>query len=136
MTRRHFNRHAKKLQTKAKKHEVTRLSADHFEVLSSSSGETYHVWDRMTGLECHCDWVTKGYHGPMDPCSHVLSVMDHIAHEGNGRGPTSLSYWSEFEDAKRQHRPTGVAGFGLYTTARKIKRTAAAVMLYGDDSEI
>ena len=134
--RREFKRHAKDLQHKAKRHEVSRVGADHFTVLSSSSGETYHVWERMTGLECHCDWVTKGYHGPMDPCSHVLAVMDLQAHEGNGRGPASLSYWSEYEDAKRQHRHIEAAGFGLYATARKVTRSAAAVALYGDGSEI
>lgn len=128
--RRQFNRHAKDLQGKAKRHEVSRVGADHFTVLSFSSGETYHVWDRMTGLVCHCDWVTKGYHGPSDPCSHVLAVRDLLAHEAED--PTSLSYWSEYEDAKRQHRHIEAVGVGLYATARKV----AVRALYPDEIEI
>lgn len=111
-----MNRKAKSLQGKAKKHVVTPAGNGHFAVESASSGNAYTVRDLGGNyFRCNCEWAA--YH-PMQDCSHTLAVRDWLAHAAN----KSLSFWSNADDASRQHRPTENIGFGLWATERKAGR--------------
>jgi len=107
-------RQAKSLQKKAKMHTVDSLGNGKFEVISASSGETYLVHELANGgFICTCDWG-KYHRTDINPCSHVLAVEEWLEKAGN----RSLSFWSDKEQASRQHRPTRWVGRGLLATSR------------------
>ncbi len=108
-----MERHAKELQVKAKKHEVTHAGSGRFWVTSASSGKRYLVRECRVGFTCVCSWAEYN-DTRMRPCSHVLAVEEWL----EGVGNRALSFWSEEEDAKRQHRKTRWVGVGLLATSR------------------
>lgn len=107
-----MNRHAKELQTKAKQHTVE-LARHGWVVTSASSGNRYRVFERRVGFTCNCRWAAHN-DTRMKPCSHVLAVEEWLENAGN----RSLSFWTDEEDAKRQHRPRRWVGVGLMATSR------------------
>ena len=109
-----MERHAKKLQQKAKKHTVNGIGNGQFEVTSASSGGTYVVHELANGgFICVCDWG-KWHRTDINPCSHVLAVEEYLEQAG-GR---ALAFWASKEEASRQHRPTRWVGRGLLATSR------------------
>ena len=110
-----MRRHAKQLQTKSKKHEVSLgTGRGQYIVTSATSGNEYTVTELAGGgFVCVCDWA-KYHDTSREPCSHVISVMEHLEQAEN----RSLSVWETRADADRQHRPTDHIGFGLWTTSR------------------
>jgi len=108
-----MQRHAKELQSKAKTHEVEHAGSGQFYVTSASSGKRYFVKERRVGFQCSCDWA-KYHDTRMRPCSHVLAVEEWL----EGTGERTLSFWTDEEDAARQHRKTRWVGVGLISTSR------------------
>jgi hypothetical protein len=109
-----MERQAKSLQKKAKVHQVDHAGGGKFWVTSASSGKRYLVSELANGgFACTCDW--GHYHRTdLDPCSHVLAVEEYLEQAG-GR---SLSFWSDKEAARKQHRPIRYMGRGLLATSR------------------
>jgi hypothetical protein len=110
-----MERHAKELQTKAKKHQVTPVGRSQFLIDSSTSGRAYRIWQRRNGgFECSCPW--SQYHDTSRrPCSHVLAVEEWLEAAGNRR----LSFWADPAEAARQRRPVRRVGDGLWATSRR-----------------
>lgn len=110
-----MKRQAKKLQSKTKKNQVAHTSQGLYIVTSATSGKEYPVQEKRGGHSCSCRWAS--YHDTrINPCTHVLAVEEWLA-QASGR---SLSFWSNGDDAKRQHRPVELVGVGLLATARKV----------------
>ena len=109
-----MKRQAKSLQTKAKKHDVRPADRGKFWAISATSGNRYLV-SRLEsgGYACTCDW-SKFHRTDFEPCSHVLAVQEYLE-LCKGR---SLSFWSDSQDADRQHRPVERVGLGLWATSR------------------
>jgi hypothetical protein len=110
-----MKRQAKQLQAKTKRNQVRHAGSGEFMITSATSGKEYRVREVLGGFVCCCRWAQ--YHDTrIDPCTHVLAVEEWLAQAGN----RSLSFWSERDDAKRQHRPTELLGRGLWATGRKV----------------
>jgi len=109
-----MERHAKKLQSKAKKIEIVKVEGDNI-TIRSTTGKEYAILNNHDGtFTCGCKW--SEYHDTrFDPCSHVIAVKEMIA---NGESKT-LSVWASREDAQRQHRHIECIGNGLFVTERK-----------------
>jgi hypothetical protein len=77
----------------------------------STPGRYYEVTLNPETLEAHCTcaWAE---HGGVN-CKHVLAVL-RARYAGEGR----LSFWSQRQDAIRQHRPM-IAGEQLFATVRR-----------------
>ena len=109
-----MNRHAKDLQNKSRHHIVIRLDANTFDVESFTSGDSHLVRRSLTGhLSCDCTWAT---HHPYKACSHILAVREW---EANTRAVT-LSFWTDYADALRQHRSVARVDNDLLATQRRI----------------
>ena len=113
-----MNRNAKSLQVKSRSHEVIPQGDSTFCVISGSSGDSYTVFLRADG-DHRCvahnrdklcfNEHTKGQHA----CSHILAAADFVE-VGH-----SLSFWSNEDDARRQHRPMCEISPGLIATIRR-----------------
>lgn len=109
-----MNRNAKSLQSKSRRHIVTRLDLNLFDVESYTSGDSHLVRRSYTGhLSCDCEWAS---HHPYKVCSHVLAVREW---EANTRAVT-LSFWTDYADALRQHRSVGRVDGDLLATQRRV----------------
>jgi len=109
-----MKRNAKDLQAKAKTHQVYPQGngRGEFRVVSGSSGESYLVTDLADGgMTCTCEW--SEYHR-FRPCSHILACEQYLEQSGL----RTLSFWSEKEQACRQHRPARRLSAGLWVTSR------------------
>ncbi len=106
----------KKVNQKAKTHDVTPLDHNTFQV-DSSSRNTYLVrlLDKEGGM-CDCKWgqYRKGSDNYKSGCSHVQAVYQQLEEQRN----RSTSAWSTKEDAKRQHRQITNIGDGVVLTSR------------------
>lgn len=109
-----MKRHAKSLQSKAKKHQV-QPGRGSWLVTSARSGKGYRIWQRRNGgFECSCPW--GDYHDTSkDPCSHVLALEEWLEVAGN----RNLSFWATEEEAQRQRRPVRLVGNGIWATSRR-----------------
>jgi len=107
-----MNRHAKDLQNKSRRHIVIRLNNDLFDVESFTSGDSHLVRRSYTGhLSCDCAWAA---HHPYKACSHILAV-----HEWEANTNTiTLSFWTDYADAHRQHRSVVRVDNDLLATQR------------------
>lgn len=110
-----MSRQAKVIQFKAKAHQVTQVAPDRFTVESGASGNVYNVSITPVGPRCSCDWGKFRRAGEPCGCSHVVSVLNHLAQQ-DGR---KVSAWADEESAARQHRPVIQLGDGLTLTTRK-----------------
>jgi len=110
-----MNRHAKKIQSKSRTHQVTPTAHKGvFEVTSGSSGSQYYVQEMTDGtFRCNCKWAK--YH-PGGECSHTTSVREHLAQAGS----RSIEAWSSADDAKRSHHRSEGANEGVFFTSRKV----------------
>lgn len=111
-------RKPKPLQKKSKSHEVSQTTANHFQVVSGTSGQIYDVrlTHNHTGATCSCKWGQYRNHGdPRSGCSHVQAALGFVkAQEGR-----TVSAWTSQKDAERQHRPILEIGDGVKITLRK-----------------
>jgi hypothetical protein len=109
-----MNRHAKSLQTKSRRHIVTRLDLNLFDVESFTSGDSHLVRRSYTGhLSCDCEWAS---HHPYKACSHILAVREWEANTTS----ITLSFWTDYVDALRQHRSVVKVDGDLLATQRRI----------------
>jgi len=106
----------KKIQQKSRSHEVVELLPfKKYMVISGHSGKTYMVTfygrtHKTMAASCTCDW---GKYHPRSACSHVQAAVDKMF-----PGYT-VSAWSKFEEAQRQHRKFKWLGDGVIVTLRK-----------------
>jgi len=114
-----MNRHAKKLQTKQKKHQVRwPHGVGNFPavVVSGTSGTSYTVSETTNGsLRCTCKWAK---YNPNKPCTHTLACHQDLESRRETR-PGILSFWANEAGAERQHRPMTRLSNGLWATSRK-----------------
>ena len=109
-----MNRNAKSLQSKSRRHIVTRLDLNTFDVESFTSGDSHLVRRSLTGhLSCDCEWAT---HHPYKVCSHILAVREWEANTA----AVTLSFWTDYADALRQHRSVVKVDNDLLATQRHI----------------
>jgi len=111
-----MNRHAKKLQKKAKKVTILNKVATQSGILwtvKSPSGSEYDIFEHAdgSGFSCTCEWA-KYHDTRKSACSHVLGLIRAIKAE-KGK---ATSFWFDAEDAKRQHRATFGVGDIIATT--------------------
>lgn len=111
-----MNRHAKRLQRKAKKCTVKPVPENDAVIVHSPSGNRYLVRAAAGGgWFCSCDW-SQWHNTNARPCAHVLAADAWETRILQGR---TTSYWPDEESARRQHRPWRRIGIGLWKTTRK-----------------
>ena len=117
----------KKVNRKSKSHTVREVLPMVYEVTSGASGKYYavrgHNNENRLGRNtyatytCTCKWgqYRSNKDAGRSGCSHVQSVVAHLAKERDER---ATSAWATTDDAERQHRPQINLGDGVIMTTR------------------
>jgi hypothetical protein len=117
-----MKRHAKSLQSKAKRCQVTPLAQRGKFQVKSTSGSTYTITALSNGgFVCCCEW-SKYHDTSRRPCTHVLAVELYL----QNAGARAASFWADADDAGRQHNTTERVGRGLWMTTRKAAHNQTA----------
>ncbi len=117
-----MQRHAKKLQDKAKKCQVTPASERGAFTVKSPSGATYTVKALADAtFVCVCEWA-KYRDTRTQPCAHCLAVEMYL----QNAGARATSFWDNPEDAGRQKHHTERVGRGLWMTTRRASHNQTA----------
>ncbi len=109
------------LTAKTHTHTVSPASDGGWDVVSGSSGNTYHVryQPELEGYSCTCRWaLPKGgsnCHRPVG-CSHVMAAVAFHKLEQDRK----VAFKGDLESARRQHRPISDLGQGILAVSRRI----------------
>ena len=111
-------RHAKRLRSKSRTHQVVELAEGIYHVTSGKSAKTYTVTLGAHGqVGCTCDWAKYRRRGQPTACSHTISVFNWIAEQDG----TAVSAWASESEARRQHKHIvrDLASDGVLLTERR-----------------